>query len=83
MKKSFTLDTGMKCPYCSEKQYVTAQTRKRSVALNFIPSFSLLLPIFFDITTTTALTILIAAAILIISIYPFYLELTQKEEALW
>ncbi|WP_053363475.1 TIGR04104 family putative zinc finger protein [Bacillus sp. FJAT-27251] len=83
MKKSFSLDIGLDCPHCGAKQFITAKTRKRSAGLNFIPPLCLLLPILFDVPTTAALSLLVTAGILNFSLYPFYLELTSKEEALW
>ncbi|MDR4889763.1 hypothetical protein RGU12_19910 [Fredinandcohnia sp. QZ13] len=33
-KKSFTFTNAMTCPYCGEKQYITARTRKISASFS-------------------------------------------------
>ncbi|WP_235793815.1 TIGR04104 family putative zinc finger protein [Virgibacillus salidurans] len=45
-KRYFTLDTGMTCPYCAEKQYVTSRTRKKSNMLLFIAPCLMLINVF-------------------------------------
>ncbi|MFC4024676.1 TIGR04104 family putative zinc finger protein [Oceanobacillus longus] len=49
IKKSFTLDPGMTCPYCGKTQYQTQKSRTKSALLNAIILLPLLINIFFDI----------------------------------
>ncbi|WP_188456024.1 TIGR04104 family putative zinc finger protein [Virgibacillus oceani] len=82
VKKSFTLDTGMKCPHCGEKQYPTSKSRKRSGLCTFILPLTLLLPIVFDISALAGLGILLGCGILLIGIYPLMIELSDQDESL-
>jgi CXXC-20-CXXC protein len=82
-KKSFTLSHQLTCPFCGEKQYITSKARKRSAYLSFIPPLTLLLPIFFDISSILSISILIGSGLCLIGIYPFMIELSNKEEPLW
>jgi CXXC-20-CXXC protein len=43
LKKSFTLDTGMICPYCEKKQYTTKKVDK------YIPNINMIKPTQFKI----------------------------------
>ncbi|GAB3803486.1 TIGR04104 family putative zinc finger protein [Virgibacillus kimchii] len=81
-KKSFTLDTGMKCPNCDIKQYMTSRARKRSTSIPFIVPLIMLGNLIFG-TTYFALIALIILIPVIFGIYPFIIELSNKEEALW
>ncbi|RPF53891.1 TIGR04104 family putative zinc finger protein [Aquisalibacillus elongatus] len=84
VKKSFTLDTGMPCPYCERKQYPTAKTRKKASLLNFVPLLSLLLPVFWnDISGWVVLGLLLGSSIFLMSVYPVMLKLSNEEEGLW
>ncbi len=83
VKKSFTLDTAMPCPHCSQKQYVTSRARKRSALLTMIIPFLIFIPFFFDVNIFTALGLYLAAGMGIMLIYPFLVELSSQEEHLW
>ncbi|GAB4074859.1 hypothetical protein GCM10028778_23620 [Barrientosiimonas marina] len=64
-KKSFTLDTGMVCPYCGEKQYVTQRSRKKNALYAFIAPVLLLLILFI---------------LIYLGVYPNLVELSNEEE---
>jgi CXXC-20-CXXC protein len=82
-KKSFTLDTALPCPFCGEKQYLTSRARKRGALLTMIIPFLIFIPFFFDITIFAAVSVYFAAGIGIMLIYPFVVELSNKEKAFW
>lgn len=80
VKKMFTLDTGMKCPYCGENQYQTQKSKKRTSILNSIVLLPLLLNIFFDIPIVMLLSLFPVLFIIVISLSPFIMHLSNKEE---
>ena len=82
LKSSLTLATGMICPYCKEKQYVTSRTRKRSSLVGFIAPILMLLNIFFG-PSIAIVFILIVFFPLFLGIYPYWIELSNEEEFLW
>lgn len=81
-KKYFTLDTGMACPYCGEKQYVTSRSRKKSSIFLFIGPALMLINLFFG-PSLIVLFILLGSFPLIVGVYPLMIELTSKEELPW
>ncbi|MFC3040509.1 TIGR04104 family putative zinc finger protein [Virgibacillus xinjiangensis] len=80
---SFTLSVGMTCPYCGEKQYLTAKSRIKSSSISFVSPIIVLMSTFFDVSIALWLLILISYMFLIIIIIPFFYELTDEEEPLW
>ncbi|WP_010097969.1 TIGR04104 family putative zinc finger protein [Ornithinibacillus scapharcae] len=82
-KKSFTLDTGMTCPHCGEKQYLTSKSRKRNSFTVFIIPLILLVSLVFDISVVLRIVLIFSAAIVMFVTYPFFIELSEKEEPLW
>ncbi|NCU16715.1 hypothetical protein GW534_02865 [Bacillus sp. P1(2020)] len=83
MKRSFTLNHFLICPHCGEKQYVTKRSRRRSAAMNFIPPLFILFPLLFNVSVWIGLGLIVASGVLLYSFYPFIIELSNEEEALW
>lgn len=84
IKKMFTLDTGMNCPSCGNKQFLTSKSKKRSNVLIFLPPFIMLLAILFDIPAPVTLVLLAMAFFVATAIYPFLIKLTSvKEPSVW
>lgn len=83
LKKSFTLTGEMTCPYCEEKQYLTARMRKRSTIVPFIIiSFIMLGNLLFG-PSYVALFLLLLLLPLFFIVYPFFVELSNEEETLF
>ncbi|MFA1820220.1 TIGR04104 family putative zinc finger protein [Virgibacillus oceani] len=82
-RKSFTLDTGIPCPYCGEKQFLTSKSRKRSTLGILLIPFLIFVPNFFDFSLLATLSIYAGYVILFSFTYPFLIELSNREEALW
>lgn len=82
-KRSFTLGGGMTCPYCEEKQYLTARMRKRSTIIPFIISALIMLGNLFFGPSYIFVFTLLGLLPLFFGIYPFFVELSNKEESLW
>src|SRR5699024_1595611 len=80
IKKTFTLDPAMTCPYCGEKQYETQKSRMKNSALNFVIPLPLLLNIFIDIPGFFLLSLLPVLFIVVMSLYPFFVKISSKEE---
>ncbi|WP_373896311.1 TIGR04104 family putative zinc finger protein [Virgibacillus sp. CBA3643] len=83
-KRSFTstLD-GMTCPYCEEKQYLTSRVRKGSTIIPFIIITLIMLSNLFFGPSFVFFFALLGLIPLFFGIYPFFVELSNKEEALW
>lgn len=71
------------CPYCGEKQYASAKTRKRGGFM----VFSVIIPMFFVSLFNLSMLFYIIFGIIIFMVVmglsPFYYELSSKEEPLW
>ncbi|MFB4168241.1 TIGR04104 family putative zinc finger protein [Virgibacillus sp. JSM 102003] len=80
INKSFTLDPWMTCPYCEEKQYQTKKSRMKSSLLNAIILLPLLINIFFDIPGVFLLGLFPVVFLIVMSLYPFIVELSSREE---
>lgn len=83
VKKMFTLDTGMICPYCGKKQFLTTESKKRAGLTNFLTPLVMLLGVLFDLSLTTILILLAVSFFVVIASYPFLVELAEEEEPLW
>ncbi|WP_188634358.1 TIGR04104 family putative zinc finger protein [Lentibacillus kapialis] len=80
IKKTFTLDPAMTCPYCGEKQYETQKSRMKNSALNFVIPLLLLLNIFIDIPGFLLLSLFPVLFIVVMSLHPFFVKISSKEE---
>ncbi|MFC4560194.1 TIGR04104 family putative zinc finger protein [Virgibacillus kekensis] len=79
-KKSFTLDTRMTCPYCGVKQYASLRTRKKTTLITLTTlSVTTFGNLFFG-PSLVFVFILLGSIPLLVSLYPFWLELSNKEE---
>lgn len=82
-KRLFTLDGGMECPYCHEYQYQTSTFRKRSAL------FTILFPAIFILGSLLSgfpylLKFgLLGIPLISIFVYPFFVKLSNEDEALW
>ena len=83
VKKTFSAIGGMTCPYCDEKQYITARTRKRSAVfpLTIVPLI-MLGNLYFG-PSYLSLSALLVLIPLVFIIYPFYVEFSNEEEPLF
>src|SRR5699024_1681375 len=73
----------MKCPYCGEKQYQSAESRKQLAKFGAIPvPFALILPLM-DITILMAAGFLLIVLLAVFSVCPFFLKLSNEQEPYW
>lgn len=73
----------MTCPYCEEKQYVTARMRKRSTVIPFIIiSFIMLGNLFFGPSYVFLVALLVLVPVVFV-VNPFCVKLSNKEEPLF
>ena len=80
IKKTFTLDPGMTCPYCGETQYQTQKSKMKSGFFNTIILLPLLINTFLDIPGIVLLSLFPVLFVLIMSLYPFLVEISSREE---
>ncbi|MFD2749803.1 hypothetical protein ACFSUM_05195 [Virgibacillus siamensis] len=73
----------MGCSYCREKQYPTTESKKRFGLCTFITPLSMLLPLLFDVPILLFFGIMLGTGILLLCVYPFTVQLSNREEALW
>src|SRR5690625_1262694 len=83
VKKSFTLDHWMNCPHCGEKQYVSKSARVKGSIFLFLPIVSMFTVIWLDISLQASLIIVLVFSIIIFSLYPLTLRLSNEEETFW
>lgn len=80
IRKTMTLDPGMICPYCEEKQFQTQKSKNKAALLTPIVLFPLLLNVLFDVPTSLVLGLLFALGGLYFVFYPRLIKLNTKEE---
>ncbi|WP_082411907.1 TIGR04104 family putative zinc finger protein [Thalassobacillus devorans] len=77
------LSSSAPCPYCGEKQYASAKTRKRGG----IMVLSVIIPMFivslFDFSMLFYILFGLIVFFIVMGLSPFYYELSSKEESLW
>ncbi|WP_379083159.1 TIGR04104 family putative zinc finger protein [Metaplanococcus flavidus] len=84
VKKMFTLDTAMVCPYCGKTQYYTDPSKKRNGLLVFLAPLVMLFGLLFDIPPHITLGILVMTFFFSIAVSPFLIKITNKKEPpLW
>lgn len=77
MKKIFR----MTCPYCGEKQYQSAQSKKIASFIYVIPMLIVfIMNSLFSLSIGVGLMFLLLILALFFSIIPFYLKLSNEEE---
>jgi CXXC-20-CXXC protein len=81
MKKTLSLDPGLICPYCGEIQY---QTQRSKIKGGLVNAAVVLLPLvintFIDIPGIYLLSLFPVIFILLMTLYPFTVEISGKEE---
>lgn len=82
IRKMFTLDTTLICPYCGERQYQTRKSKKKASILNLLVLSPLLLDIFFDVSVAILLSLFPILFIIIVSFNPSLMHLSNKEEVI-
>ncbi|MEI3613375.1 TIGR04104 family putative zinc finger protein [Pseudogracilibacillus sp. SO30301A] len=82
-KRSFTLGGGMPCPYCEEKQYLTARLRKRSSIISIILITLIMLGNLFFGPSYISLFVLLGLIPIYFGVYPLFVEISNQEEPLF
>lgn len=74
-----------KCPNCGKKQYESAKSKKRSAFVSFLPLIPLPILAFlnFPFPLQVSISIIVILSIAFLVIYPFIIELSNEEEALF
>ena len=80
LRISFTLDTGMICPYCEKKQYTTKSTRIKNFLITFIAMSVITFWSLFFGSSFAFIFISTSFVPLSVILYPFWVELSNKEE---
>lgn len=80
MKKTFTLNPAMICPYCGEKQFQTQKSKNKSGVLYTFILLPLLLQAFFDIPKVILFSLFPLLFIFVLLIYPFFVQISSTEE---
>lgn len=80
VKKMFTLDTGMICPYCGKKQFLTSEAKKRNNIVIFFTPLIMLIGLIFSIPPEITLVLIVLNFFVIISVYPLMINLANDED---
>ena len=78
-KKSFTMASGMACPYCNKKQYVTFGTSIRTTMFTFVGLSIMTFGNWIFEGSFVIMSIAISFVPLFVILYPFWVELSNKE----
>lgn len=82
-KRLFTLGGGMECPYCHEYQYQTSTFRKRSALIPVILMSIIMLGNLLWGPSYLSLLVLLGTPLIFMLICPFFVKLSNEDEALW
>src|SRR5690625_191183 len=80
VKTTFSLDQKVLCPKCGEVQYFTHQSKLKSASLNALVLLPLLINLFFDLPGILILSLFPITFIIIMSLHPFIVKLSNKRE---
>ncbi|WP_181347895.1 TIGR04104 family putative zinc finger protein [Thalassobacillus sp. CUG 92003] len=83
VKKAFRFRNGIKCRCCGEIQYQTQASMRKASLYGMIPLFLLPLVISFDMSIIVSFAIFFLAELVYLALFPYSLELTNKQEPLW
>src|SRR5690625_1653157 len=83
IRQSFTLDISMTCPHCQEKQYVSKSYRAIGHLFLFSPILLFFIVLWLDISLINAIILSIILALIVFSLYPFMIKLSNEEEPFW
>lgn len=78
-----TLGEGMKCPSCREEQFVTMESRKKTSLFVFAAPLLMFISVAFGINPFASLALFLASFLIILGIYPFFIELTDERGPMW
>lgn len=75
----------LKCPYCGEKQYESAKSRMKNGMISVLISLIAMLAanILLDLSLVSAIIFGLLAVVILLSVYPFVLKLSNEEEPYW
>jgi len=79
-KKMMTWSPEMSCPYCEEKQYQSKKSKVKAPFLSLLILLPFLIQAFFDVSGAVLLSLIPVLAVIIFLLYPFLVELSNKEE---
>jgi len=83
IKKTTTLNSEFTCPFCVEKQYQTQQSKTKVALLTPIGLLPLPIQLFFDVPGLALLILFPVLAVILLLIYPFFIEISSKEQYLY
>ncbi|MFK3938086.1 TIGR04104 family putative zinc finger protein [Alkalihalobacillus sp. NPDC078783] len=80
IKRSFTISPGLPCPNCENEQFVTKRSKKKSGLLGFVTPLSIPVAVMLQLSFIGILLFYVSLFVLLISTYPFLIELSNEEE---
>lgn len=83
MKASWKMSSSMRCPYCLSDQYATAQSRRRTMMLNWVILLPLPLSAIIDLSLIYSLIMIVVLFAIALLLIPKFLELSNEREVLW
>ncbi|PKR77284.1 hypothetical protein CEY16_11135 [Halalkalibacillus sediminis] len=83
LNRMFTLSQEIQCPHCHRNQFFSKKTRTINAVLNMFIVSPLAINIFFDLTPWMLLGMIVGIFLVLVVIFPFYLELDKEDRPLW
>ncbi|WP_211653111.1 TIGR04104 family putative zinc finger protein [Planococcus alpniumensis] len=79
----FTLGDSLTCPACRQAQYVSMESRKKTSLFVFAAPLIMFISVAFGIDPFVSLALFLASFLVIMGIYPFFIELTDERGPMW
>lgn len=83
MKVGLKFQRGVECEFCGEKQFQTQTSMRKASLCNMAPLLILPLIIFFDFSVVLTFVCLLVLQLIVLTLFPFTLELSPEQEPLW
>ncbi|WP_281657816.1 TIGR04104 family putative zinc finger protein [Halobacillus sp. Cin3] len=74
---------GAVCQFCGEKQFQSRKSMRKVSLFHLLPLLVLPFVIVMDVSIVSGLALLFTAEAVFLTAFPWMVELTNKEEALW
>lgn len=83
VSRLFTLGESLTCPSCRQEQFMTMESRKKTSSFVFAAPLIMFISVAFGIDPFVSLALFLASFLVIMGIYPFFIELTDERGPMW
>lgn len=78
-----TLGDRLTCPSCRQDQFLTVKARKKTSLFVFIAPLLMFISVAFGIEPFASLALFLATFLVVLFIFPFFIELTDERGPMW